>query len=145
MQFPDKRARSWRLEKKRWRSKMRKDRQRCTIYGLYDNAGKLRYIGQTRQIVRERVKCFMKSIRRSIERGHSLSPVERWIFDSVFAGERIEAKIITDNATWDISEIIEIERAKSRGEKLLNVLRGGNDSLKAVRREVYIEPMQTRP
>lgn len=38
---------------------------------------------------------------------------------------------IDAQATWDVSEIIYIDRARQSGANLLNVLRGGNDSWRA--------------
>lgn len=63
------------------------------------------------------------------------SPVSQWI-RSLDAPPRIES--LDENATWDVSEIIWLERFRNQGFELLNVLRGGSDTLAAVKREGII-------
>lgn len=57
----------------------RRNGNRCTVYGLYDGQGRLRYIGQTRSTIEKRKKWFYKGIKQSLSRGSNLSPVDRWI------------------------------------------------------------------
>lgn len=137
--YPDKKCLSWNRERRRRKARIkRRDKKLCTIYGLYDSSGTLRYIGQTRNILRDRAKHFQKSIERAIRTGNRLSRVELWIKNCYENGKKIEIRPIDENATWDISEIIYIDRARNSGADLLNVLRGGNDTLHALHREAAI-------
>lgn len=106
----------------------------CVVYGLYDCEGSLRYIGQTRQLLSERLRWFYKQVRRSRDREIHLTPVEIWVEECAMHEIPIRIDAIDPDATWDISEIIHIDRAKQAGVKLLNVLRGGNDSVDNMRR-----------
>lgn len=96
----------------------------CIVYGLYDSEDRLRYIGQTRLILEDRLKWLFKTIRKKVALDQSMSPVEAWAAE----GRLIFIKPIDENATWDVSEIIHIDRARQRGENLLNILRGGQDT-----------------
>jgi hypothetical protein len=126
---------SKRAKKRKWRRVLRRSHARfCIIYGLYDLCGNLRYIGQTRQMPEERLKWFHKQIDRAYARGKSLSPVLSWIDDCRYRNDPVEIKIIDANATWDVSEIIYIDRARGEGIELLNVLRGGQDTLAGLAR-----------
>jgi hypothetical protein len=104
----------------------------CYIYGLYDETG-LRYIGQTRNDIKKRFDYHKKSANipgpnRSAALSIWLRGGERWIM------------MIDHEATWDISEIIWIDRHRNRGANLLNVLRGGNDTIHDLRREKLAKP-----
>lgn len=102
----------------------------CRVYVLLDpTTHRARYIGQTRILLRHRLKWHMKD---SIQ---GTSRVSQWI-RSLDAPPRIES--LDENATWDVSEIIWIERFRNQGFELLNVLRGGSDTLAAVKREGII-------
>lgn len=123
-------------EKKEWRRKRSKmPKSFCQVYGLCGSDDKIVYIGQTRLSLPERLKWYYKQINRKIARHQRLSPVESWI-DNLRLFE-IEPKIIIidNNATWDISEILYIERFKNTGHDLLNATRGGNDAVGNVARE----------
>lgn len=52
-------------------------------------------------------------------------PVEKWLYENNF---NVQILSIDKNATWDVSEIIYIDRARQHGVNLLNVLRGGRDT-----------------
>lgn len=121
---------SRRKEHRKWRSFKRKQSKGfCLVYGLYDDKDKLRYIGQTRLLLTDRLSCFWKSVNRKIAEGRRLTPVERWLQECRERHSIVEIRVIDDNGTWDVSEIIEIERARAAGADLLNVLRGGCDSV----------------
>jgi hypothetical protein len=119
-----------RRDRKLHRSFLRKQpRKFCVVYGLYDMEGRLRYIGQTRQLLSERLRWFWKQIARRRDQGRKLTPVERWLDECSYFQMPVEIRAIDENATWDVSEIIYIDRARQRGEDLLNILRGGQDTL----------------
>lgn len=109
------------------RRKKRVRKSFCVVYGLYDHKDELRYIGQTRMILSDRFAYFYKTIDRKIRAGIRLSPVEKWIDEAAFFGMEINIKPIDENATWDVSEIIYIDRHRIAGANLLNVTRGGCD------------------
>lgn len=98
----------------------------CTVYGLYDVSGNLRYIGQTHCSLYKRLKYFRKQINGKHYTGKHLSPVELWISDCYTREDPVIIRAIDCNATWDVSEIIYIERARAAGAELLNVLPGGS-------------------
>lgn len=98
----------------------------CTVYGLYDVSGNLRYIGQTHCSLYKRLRNFRKGISARHYTGRRLSPVELWISDCDTREDPITIRAIDCNATWDVSEIIYIERARAAGVDLYNVLPGGS-------------------
>jgi hypothetical protein len=53
-----------------------------------------------------------------------MSPIDKWIAE----GNDFEIKMIDSSATWDVSEIIYIDRFRQAGSVLLNVVRGGRDT-----------------
>jgi len=106
------------------------------VYGLYDFEGKLRYIGQTRQTLSERMRWFWRQIGQARGGGRKLTPVEAWLDECLLIGFPVEIKLINGNGTWNISEVIEIDRARSGGANLLNILRGGSDTIDDFRRIV---------
>ncbi len=115
-----------RHKKKNFRRRMK--RQKCTVYGLYDGSGQLQYIGQTRIKLNKRLKWYRTQINRYHRNGWKLTPVLAWISDCRYREDPVVIKAIDTNATWDVSEIIYIERARQAGCQLLNVLRGGSDT-----------------
>lgn len=115
-------------------ARRRSTRRCCVVYGLYDSSNRLRYIGQTRQILPDRLSWLFKTIHRKISASQSLTPVEDWARICEAIGESILISPIDVNATWDISEIIHIDRARQRGENLLNILRGGQDTTRDLAR-----------
>lgn len=110
-----------------------KKNSKCIVYGLFDpDNGKLRYIGQTRVKLKRRFHFHIKAVRQIEVR---LSPVEMWIARLLDAGKSPEIRALASNATWNVSEILMIAKAKADGHELLNVLRGGSDSYDALMRE----------
>ena len=123
-------------ERKKWRQRRRAlPKSFCQIYGLCGSDGKVRYIGQTRLLLTERLRWYYKQIERKIARHQRFSPVESWIDNLKFFGIEPQILLIDGNATWDISEILYIERFKNAGHELLNVTRGGNDDIGNIARE----------
>lgn len=119
--------------KKRWQKKLRKarkpakpDRKFCRVYGLMDYTGKIRYIGQTRCTLESRLKLHFEEASKNPK-----PALAQWLNGTY----NVEIVMIDDNATWDVSEILWIDRYKRDGADLLNVLRGGGDTLHAVKRE----------
>jgi hypothetical protein len=121
------------------RQKGRRPKSACLVYGLYDAQGELRYIGQTRSRLERRLIWHWRHIEQKLRMKLPLSPVERWLAESRLKGEcgglGANARVIDQNATWDVSEIIYIERARVAGAQLLNVLRGGVDTFDSFIRE----------
>lgn len=103
----------------------RYDRKLCFVYGLIDGFGRVRYIGQTRCSLGRRLKLHLKDADRYD------SPVCRWLREAL----DVQIFMIDSNATWDVSEILWIDRYRREGHDLTNVLRGGQDTLAAVQRE----------
>lgn len=68
-----------------------------------------------------------------------MTPVCGWLFDLEIEGKRPVIRPLNANATWDVTEIIAIAEAKANGVRLLNVLRGGSDTLDALKRETGFE------
>lgn len=76
---PYKERQKYKLRRK-LRKKARKQlktttKKSCIVYGLYDEEGSIRYIGQTRQDLDKRVADFYRSIKASLHAGRKLSPV----------------------------------------------------------------------
>lgn len=114
----------------------RGNRRSCIVYGLYDFNNNLRYIGQTRLTLEGRKKWFYIGLNRAVKRGERLTRIDRWIQ----AGNQFDIRIIEEHATWDVSEIIHIDRFRQAGAVLLNVVRGGNDSVHGLRDSVEVVP-----
>jgi hypothetical protein len=102
-----------------------KDKKFCFVYGLTDYTGRVFYIGQTRTILADRLAWHFKDAR------NPKTPVHKYINSTM----GVEIFLIDSNATWDVSEIIWIDRYRQNGHELLNVLRGVSDTIHAVKRE----------
>ena len=114
----------------------KKDKKLCTVYGLFDpDTDELRYIGQTRLSLNRRLKYHRLDAERQAKFRDRMTPVCGWIYDLSIEGKKPKIHPLSENATWDISEILLIADAKSKGVKLLNILRGGQDTLDALKRE----------
>lgn len=129
---------SWKTKQRR--KEKRRNRKFCTVYGLYDANGELRYIGQTRYKKFHRRRNWLYcNLAIAIRQDRRLTPVLKWLFECNKVGYYpVEIRAIDKQAVWDVSEIIYIERARSGGANLLNVLRGGNDKLGMVLEPVAI-------
>jgi hypothetical protein len=91
----------------------------CRVYALREAEGKpIRYIGQTRLGLHERLRWHFKGIKERQENGLALSKAQKWIarLPTPPVIELIDGKEI-----WDISEAVWIDRLRTRGEPLLNV------------------------
>lgn len=105
------------------------DKRKCFVYGLIDGYGAIRYIGQTRSDLQRRLALHLKDCRKSD------SPVNVWLRGAL----DVNIFMIDSNATWDVSEILYIDRYRREGHELTNVLRGGSDTLDAVKREGLVQ------
>jgi hypothetical protein len=101
----------------------------CIVYAICDEAGNIRYIGQTRQKLAVRIKFHRKEGSRA----------GKWMQAEVAAGRNVTVHVITDRGTWNVSEVIWIERARATGCLLLNRTRGGDESSLDGQREVIKE------
>lgn len=112
------------------RFKKKKDKSRCTVYGIWDGRDMLRYVGQTRLELEARFASHKKH-------AFSQSPgyFGDWLAGELKAKRNVTIRALDDNATWNVSEVLWIERMKQEGHPLLNVTRGGSDSLRACQRE----------
>lgn len=117
----------------------RGNRRSCIVYGLYDSDNNLRYIGQTRLTIEARKKWFYIGIKKAINHGDRLTQIDKWIH----AGNQFDIRIIEEHATWNVSEIIHIDRFRRAGAPLLNVVRGGEDSIHGLEDAVdVVAPIQ---
>ena len=89
----------------------------ASIYGLYDSAGCLRYIGKAND-PRKRLDGHMRDARRR------RTPLYDWINKHGRPAMRV---IEADCEDWKASERRLIAEARARGDKLLNIADGGDE------------------
>lgn len=90
-----------------------------SIYGLYDAAGNLRYIGKANDPAK-RLKAHM----RETMSGRRNYPVNNWIRKNGQPEMRI---LSADCGDWKSEERRLIAEARARGDNLLNVAEGGDE------------------
>ncbi len=113
-------------DRKTWARHRRADNvKQCMVYGLHAGDGIIRYIGQTQSHPDDRLRFHRKHSRQDG------TPVQRWVFEH---GELIEMTVFCEAGTWDITEIIMIDRFTRSGGELLNQTRGGEDTHLEARR-----------
>jgi hypothetical protein len=108
----------------------------CLVYGLFDprDASKeIRYIGQTRNT---KVRLFYHLKGTQVDK----NALGKWKRELVAAGVQPQVVVLDQDAVWNVSEIIQIERAKTSGSRLLNILRGGDDVFNRGKRPVKAHP-----
>lgn len=110
---------------RKYRSRFGYDKKLCYVYGLRDSSGRVGYVGQTRTTLEKRLK------RHFANAVGGKSKVHRWINGSM----GVEIFMIDSNATWDVSEILWIDRYRREGHELANTVRGGSDTIHAMNRE----------
>lgn len=112
---------SRRQELKEHRSIRRKQRKAwCFVYILRDpKNGSVRYVGQTRLCLTERLRWHYKAV---IKPKGRLSPVQVWIAALLVDSSGPLIELIDGNGQWDISEAVWIDRYRRDGAHLLNVL-----------------------
>ena len=91
----------------------------CFVYGLTLDDGVIRYIGQTRQSLPERLAMHHKIARRD------KLPLQKWLLEH---GDKVRIVMLCEKATWDVTEIILIDRYTRTGGTLFNLTRGGPDT-----------------
>lgn len=92
----------------------------CKVYGLY-HKGKLRYIGQTIRTLDQRLQRHIK-----IAKYYKINNrLQTWIKSILNKGEKIEIRLLKDNARWNIDEMEYIAEAKKNGVDLVNCTDGG--------------------
>ncbi len=96
---------------------------RCTIYGLTDAEGRIRYIGQTRGCVVVRYRFHMKDAFMV-----GTSAVHKWVAGGGCKG----IVVLQENAVWLISEAIWIRECRKIGGKLLNASKEHDDIYRAL-------------
>lgn len=113
-------------ERKRWARRRRAENCKgCLVYGLHAGDGIIRYIGQTRSHPDDRLRYHRKHC-------HQVkTPVQRWLAQH---GDAVQLVVLCAEATWDVTEIIMIDRYKRSGGDLLNLTRGGEDTHLEARR-----------
>jgi len=105
---------------------------RVTIYALCDRDGMIRYIGQTRCRLSVRLKFHIKK---------QCGAVGRWIASEIKAGRKPTADQMVPlqtAATWDVDEIIWIERGRLSGWPLLNQSKGGKDGYRKPKQRKHL-------
>lgn len=101
-----------RLRRKSW------SKNSCLVYVLREAIHKPpRYVGQTRAHESVRLHYHIKTAQT-----RPRSPVERWIASLLANGAAPIIEVIDRQGIWDISEAVWIDRLRSAGADLLNVL-----------------------
>jgi hypothetical protein len=96
----------------------------CFVYALVDVHGTIRYVGQTRSPLFVRFGFHMKEAHK-----YPHKKLSSWLLEY----DR-DIVMLDDNGTWNVSEILWIDKLRREGADLLNILRGGNDSIHALER-----------
>jgi hypothetical protein len=102
----------------------RKPKKHCFVYALTLN-NKIMYIGQTRLRLKDRLKWHYKAVDNAIHQKRKLSSVQKWINQCSMFCLPVEIIMIDENAIWNVTEIIQIERHRVSGHDLLNMTAGG--------------------
>lgn len=100
----------------------------CTVYGLCsDSDSSIRYVGQTVVETSSRLRQHIKRSRISKR------PVHRdyWIRSVLNCGGSICLVVLQENAVWNDSERLWIEKLKAEGASLTNATAGGEGMLDA--------------
>lgn len=109
------------------------------IYGIVDprEPAEVRVIGETKQLLLQRLHQYFSDARRDRKSGASLCPSAVWVLELLDAGVRPEIRLIETctQKTWRAQEIAAIALYRSKGHRLLNKHEGGNGSEHGGRRE----------
>lgn len=108
---------------------------RCICYKLVEagKSGVVRYIGQSKQSAEKRLIQHMQAATRVTAEAPG-DRVTAWIASVVRLGGNVEIIVIDRNATWNVTEVQLIAQYRADGHPLMNVLDGGLDTLKDLRR-----------
>lgn len=96
------------------------------IYGLYStepDCGGVRYIGQTKTSLENRLKKHITNARKGIH-----YHLYNWIRSVYERGYEIKIELLKDNAVWNYDEIELIKKYKELGANLTNATAGGDGS-----------------
>lgn len=97
-------------------------RTTVTVYGLKrTDDPTIRYIGQTHQVLRERLKRHLFDARNPENRYHRVE----WIRQALRDGVKIEIVPLVKNAIWDKTEMEVISEYRTKGIELTNSTKGG--------------------
>ncbi len=95
---------------------------RARVYVLVcPESGERRYVGQTRCSPKTRLRWHFRNLNNRVNRGMRLSPVMEWLKELKSKGLKPYIVILDNEAKWDISEAVWIDRLTRDGQKLLNV------------------------
>lgn len=118
----------WEQKKKQYQRRRKRAQRRaagqlkpktwCRVYAIRSQEGRTVYIGQTRLDIEGRLRWHRKT---------KDSRICQWMKAEKAAGRSFNVVVLEENGTWDVSEIIWIERARAASEPLLNQTRGGRD------------------
>lgn len=88
----------------------------CTVYGIYDALGELRYVGQTRNPLWKRLADHICKADQDAKR-----PVLRWLWDVYSAGGAVTIAPLKTNAVPNVDEKKIIKQLIADGRPLLNI------------------------
>lgn len=112
----------------------------CTVYYLHSSADPTpRYVGQTRQSIIARLHYHMLSAKELAP-----APVYCWVRQELEAGNTIKIVAIDQGAEWDVTERVAIWEYRKRYPGLLNVLDGGDDTPRDLRKRLS-RPQRPEP
>lgn len=96
--------------------------KRCIVYGLRSSSSpEIRYIGQTKRLLRHRLMSHVSSARRG---GRTYR--DNWIRSILLSGDAIEIVILVEHAEWSKTEVELIAKYRSDGARLVNTTSGGD-------------------
>lgn len=109
------------------------------IYGLVDprEPAEFRVIGETKQLLLQRLYHYLSDARRDRKSGKNLCPSAVWVLELLDGGVRPEIRLIEPctQKNWRAQEIAAIAFYRGKGHRLLNQHAGGNGSEHGGRRE----------
>lgn len=107
----------------------------CTVYALVSSAApdEVRYIGQTRLLLRQRLAKHLWDARH---RGIDKSSLN-WIRDVLASGAKLQITPLVENAVPDVTEQQVIADYRAKGSALTNITAGGQGA--------FLAPGENRP
>lgn len=92
----------------------------CTVYGLRAKSdGVTMYVGQTRCLLEKRLRFHVRKL------SGGKTNLYKWWRWRIQEGDAVEIFALDEQAIWDVSEIIWIERLRAHGNPLTNMTLGG--------------------
>lgn len=126
-----------------WNKK--KSGNQCFVYGLYDTEDNLKYIGQTKKNPELRLHNHYGELKRRLKKNLKLPQVQYWLHLLAKENKFATLRILSSVATWNVTEVLLIERYTKAGVELLNVLRGGADTPDDLVRELTEAKLNNDP